>query len=284
MVQLSGRPSGDDSSAPRDGGGVSAVTERLTRPSTVVVVIAMVGLQLAIGPAGGLLAGQAAPVEGGDSAAATVPASGGLDTAGAELGPQDGEGGSRLATAVVSPDSIVASTLDLPDTTPPVVAVVLGYSHREDADALEHETRHRLYEAITESPGTYIAEVAETTGTAVSTVRYHLRILEREDVIRSETVHGKRRLYTAASGHDEISAALNDRATTDVVEAVIRHEPASVSQLADELDRAVSTVSYHVQRLETTGVLTRERDGGSVRVEVASSARTVVEAPVSADD
>jgi predicted transcriptional regulator len=186
--------------------------------------------------------------------------------------------------AVVSPDSIVASTLGLPDTTPPVVAVVLGYSHREDADALEHETRQRLYEAITNSPGTYIAEVAETTETAVSTVRYHLRILEREDVIRSETVHGKRRLYTAASGHDEISAALNDRATTDVVEAVLRHEPASVSQLADELDRAVSTVSYHVQRLETAGVLTRERDGGSVRVEVSSSARTVVGPPVSADD
>lgn len=283
MVQRSSLPS--DRRSDETVGRVSiARRERLPR-LLVVVVIAVAVIQMGIGSTVAMTSSQTATAADYTAPSPTPT----TDCITAVEAPQTG---SRLTqefdragpTDTLSPAPGVASVIDVPEDAPPVLVVLLGYSKFSDSDPLDHEARQKLYGAVAESPGTYVAEVAETTGISVSTARYHLRILESEHLIRTEKVRGKRRLYRGRTGDSDVAAALNDGATAAVVEAVDRHEPVSISQLAEVLERTRSTVTYHVKRLDEAGVLIRERDGGSVRVELTQAARAAVSGTAALDD
>jgi DNA-binding transcriptional ArsR family regulator len=149
-----------------------------------------------------------------------------------------------------------------------------GYSRYDDSDPLEHDTRQVIYGYVAENPGAHQERVADATGTPTSTVRYHVRILEEEDLVESERCMGKRRLYLATEADRALAAALADDAARAVVETVQRHEPASTSEVADAADRAPSTVSRHLSRLEDAGVVVRERDGMAVLARLSPEARS----------
>jgi DNA-binding MarR family transcriptional regulator len=135
------------------------------------------------------------------------------------------------------------------------------------------------------APGLSLSAAADRLSAAASTVRYHVRVLEREGLLETRKVRGNRVLLPAdrLAGPDAgvadpaLSAALEDDARRDVLVAVSRAEPASVSELAGELDRARSTVSHHLQRLAADGLVDREREGRAVLSSLTPAARSAVE-------
>lgn len=80
-----------------------------------------------------------------------------------------------------------------------------------------------------------------------------------------------------------LAAAIADSGASDVLSVVEQREPTTLSAIAVELDCTASTVSYHLDRLEDDGLVTRKRDGGSVSVRLSSSTRTAMNGSV-ADD
>ncbi len=141
---------------------------------------------------------------------------------------------------------------------------LLGYQRFSDDDPLEHETRSAIYDHVRDSPGTYLAEIGEETDVPMQTARYHLRILEFENLISRKNIRGRRRYFPIGSESDELDAALNDEPTAAVLHALATEGPDSVSGLAETLDRDPSTVTHHLERLEEDGLVERERDGRSV--------------------
>ena len=249
----------------------------------VVIVVALVVIQLGSGPVAAIAGSQSVSMPPTDSGSHSETAVHSAAT-GTVTATPPAEGIGQLPADLSDDSPAVQQMLELQDDAAPVLAVLLGYRTTGDSDPLDHDARAGLYDVIGESPGTYIAQAAERADLSVSTARYHLRVLEAEDLIRTNKQRGKRRLYQATAGDDEVAAALNDEATTAVVKAVRTNEPASVTDLAAALDRAQSTVSYHVSRLTDAGVLTRERDGDAVRIELTPAARAVVSVPPPADD
>lgn len=152
----------------------------------------------------------------------------------------------------------------------PVGAVLFRYSRYDNSDPLENDVRQQIFDVIERSPGTYISEVSEEVDASRSTVRYHVRILEEERLIVGEAVRGKHRFYPVGSDDPQLAAALNDDATARVLDAIARLETATVSTLADELDRSPGTVSYHLDRLTDDGLLERERKGNTVVTRLAN--------------
>lgn len=150
------------------------------------------------------------------------------------------------------------------DKTLSYLGVVLGYSRYDGSDPLENELRENVYKTITASPGIYIAKLSNETTIHRSTVRYHVRVLEEEGLVSETVLQGKHRLYPAEQNNLSLIAALDEEATAAVLQALLRLEPASVSLLADDLDRAPSTVSHHLTRLADEGLVTRERDRNTV--------------------
>lgn len=153
------------------------------------------------------------------------------------------------------------------------------YSQHDDSDPLEHEKRAAVFEAVTDSPGVYLAALTEQLDVSRSTLRHHLRVLEGEDLIAAARVRGYRRFYPAHTEAVELAAALNDEATAPIVDALARLDTASVSGLADVVDRDVSTVTYHLRRLEENGVVVREREGRAMVNRLAPEARAALTPP-----
>lgn len=149
----------------------------------------------------------------------------------------------------------------------------LRYSQHDDSDPLEHEKRATVFEAVEDSPGVYLAELSEQLDVSRSTLRHHVRVLEAEGLIAAARVRGYRRFYPAHTEAVELAAALNDEATAPIVDALARLGTASVTALADVIDRDISTVTYHLGRLEEDGVVTRERDGRAIVNRLAPEAR-----------
>jgi DNA-binding transcriptional ArsR family regulator len=127
----------------------------------------------------------------------------------------------------------------------------LRYSRYDDSDPLEHEAREEVYEIVNESPGSYLSEVSEEADLPLSTTRHHIRVLEREDLVSGAKLRGKRRFYPAYADGVELAAALSDEATAAIIDAIARLGAASVSDLADDIGRDPSTISHHLQRLES---------------------------------
>lgn len=135
-------------------------------------------------------------------------------------------------------------------------------------DSLDNETRAQIYDIVTESPGLCHAALADRIEVEPETVRYHGRVLEENGLVKRAKIRGKRRLFSATMTSEamELAAARRDESTATALRTLARVEPISVSDLADELGRATSTVSYHIRRLSDAGLVERERDGATVLV------------------
>lgn len=160
------------------------------------------------------------------------------------------------------PPPMTTTTRARHDTIPEDVPDVRA---TEGDAGLENDARRTIYDEVTRSPGISMSEVAERTAIPLSTVRYHTWVLNKEDVLDEAKIRGKRRLFPTMMERErkELNAAMEDDATARMLETVQRQEPASVSELAESLDRAASTVSYHLQRLQDAGLVEREREGGA---------------------
>lgn len=166
------------------------------------------------------------------------------------------------------------------------------YSQYDDSDPLEHDRRRAIYETIEADPGCYLSRVSDRADIPLSTVRYHVRILEDEDLVTAIKHNGKRR-YFLETTDAELRAALAEPAKRDVLEALSDLGQAHNGRLADELERDPSTVSHHLAALEDDGLVVREKDGRSIvnqlpaRVEAALRDEPTPEAdsqPAPADD
>lgn len=156
---------------------------------------------------------------------------------------------------------------------------VLGgglYSRRDDSDPLAHDKRRAAYELIQRSPGVNPSSLAERLDVPLSTARHHLRVLEREGLVKDRKIAGKRRFVALGTEASEPVAAARDTATARVLRVLARHGPASVSALAEHLDRDPSTVTHHLKRLESASLVDRRRDGRSVTNELTRRARSLL--------
>jgi DNA-binding transcriptional ArsR family regulator len=139
----------------------------------------------------------------------------------------------------------------------------LGYAKWAGRDPLDHETRDTLCERVESSPGTYLTELADAVDEPMGTVRHHLKILEREGLIEGAKLRGKRRYYPVGETPDALDAAMSQDGPREVLVTLAEVGDASVSTIADALDRDPSTVSHHLSRLEEDDLVERERDGRS---------------------
>lgn len=171
------------------------------------------------------------------------------------------------------PDEITSSetTIDTisthaEDISPPVLLTLLGYSRYDSSDPLEHEHRASLYDRIQSDAGVTLTELTNDNDVSESTIRYHTRILEEESLVDKVDLWGNVRLFPAGYEPKEraLTVALDDTALRSVLSAVRTTDPATVTTIADEIDRSPSTVSHHLSRLETADLVDRERDGKRV--------------------
>lgn len=136
-----------------------------------------------------------------------------------------------------------------------------GYQRYEADDPLVHDTRAAIYDRIQSNPGIYLSALTDATDTPMGTVRYHLKILEFEGLVRRANGNGRRRYYPIDVEPGVLETLLEDSAAREVLSELAASGPTGVGDLAARVDRDPSTITHHTTRLAEMGLVERKRDG-----------------------
>lgn len=123
-------------------------------------------------------------------------------------------------------------------------------------------TRTRIADHVATHPGVHFNELVRTLDLAPGQVQYHLRRLRSDDRVVEEQLHGYTHYFTTDYDDWERSAlALLRRETAgDVVAVLLDDRPARPAAVAAELDIARSTLEWHLERLMTHDIVSKEFD------------------------
>ena len=160
-----------------------------------------------------------------------------------------------------------------------LAAVVPLYSHLSDNELLEDANRQSIYRLIQSEPGISTKDVADRLGLAWGTVTHHLGKLEKRRFVVSKK-YGKYRRYFA-NGHggtdmkDQVAVLRLDR--TGDVAALIQQQPGLTQKaVSAALGVSSSTILWHVKRLESAQLITKVREGKTVRYYPGSGLQQVL--------
>lgn len=144
-----------------------------------------------------------------------------------------------------------------------------------DPEALDLETRRAVYRHLLEYPGLHLRELTREIDLSPTTVRYHLDQLVDADLVTRTDEDGYTRFYPRVEGgpgprdvvgadEKEVLNLLRQRVPLGIVLHLLTEGPTPQGELAEALDVAASTASYHLDKLREAGVVDRERQGRSV--------------------
>lgn len=143
------------------------------------------------------------------------------------------------------------------------------YSRIAKERLLDHGARERLLDAVRAHPGASLADLARMTDAPRNTITYHMRVLEREGLVSSRR-QGRHRLFFAPGAierRDQAEAVATLRHETSRAMALTVGAEPGLDQkaLCARVGVSPSLAHWHADRLVTSGVLEKRRDGRCVR-------------------
>ncbi len=145
---------------------------------------------------------------------------------------------------------------------------------------LLHPFRRELYQVLCENPGTYLLELVGILESPLGTLTWHLRILEREGLVKSIKFAGKRLYYPKMLRSQEAEMAyLTMRSDTAkrIFLFVVNNPGCYQEQMASNLQVHHDTVRWHVSRMEEVGLLRIMKEGRKKRHYLASVGDALLE-------
>ncbi len=142
---------------------------------------------------------------------------------------------------------------------------VAGYARVQGRAVLEHPGRQQVYEAVRSHPGISMVELSELVGFGGSTLNYHLRVLEKNQLLISIKDGRYVRFFDQQSGlysngRKQVVAALRNKTTSAIAKHIVEHPGVPQCDVAAEFGIAASTVNWHVKRLTDAGLVEKRRD------------------------
>lgn len=171
--------------------------------------------------------------------------------------------------------------IDLPPMGPEAVAataaggaalVLVGlglYSRLARGQLLDHEPRDAVYKLVQQEPGISLTAIADRTGLGWGTTVYHLERLEKGGFVTSEKTGAKRCFFpvgTVARDTRAPIATLREEQLRVVATYVHERPGTTQGEMAEALGISPSAASKQVSKLESAGLVVREREWKTVRL------------------
>jgi DNA-binding transcriptional ArsR family regulator len=138
------------------------------------------------------------------------------------------------------------------------------YSRMKKNTVLDHYVRGQIHGYIVANPGDHYNSIKEALKLNNGTLAYHIRVLEREGIIKSRNDGIYKRFYPA-----DMKVPENDGTRlTEIQKIILKRikETPGISQ--KEMSRLVgvspSTINYHIDILKSAGLVKSERRGMSI--------------------
>jgi predicted transcriptional regulator len=136
---------------------------------------------------------------------------------------------------------------------------------------LELASRRAIYQQIADTPGIHFRALLDELDYAQGTLQYHLHWLADEGLVEVSDDGKYTRYYPAAElgeADQTVMNALRREYSRRILAHLLADGPLSTTELSDRINKAQSTVSWHLSKLTEADVVTKERDGRSVVYDV----------------
>jgi predicted transcriptional regulator len=126
----------------------------------------------------------------------------------------------------------------------------------------------RIYEYIVDNPSCHVRKISRELDLAIGDTQYHLKILEKKDLIKSRRV-GLFRMYYAVAIFRErqqsILAVLGQEVPRDIILFLIESPGATQIDIARHESLTPPTINWHMSRLIEIGLVSRRKKGKFVK-------------------
>jgi predicted transcriptional regulator len=138
-----------------------------------------------------------------------------------------------------------------------------------DEDVLAVRTRKDLYDFVRKNPGFHLREIARALGLSITLADYHLRFLEKHDLV-SATMDGEYKRYYPRSlpGDTDARPALTDPqkhvlaflrqpVPLKILAFLMERESATHKEILGYVSVSPSTLSHHLKKMYAARLLER---------------------------
>ena len=123
---------------------------------------------------------------------------------------------------------------------------------------LELETRREIYNYISQDPGLHLREISRRLHIPFSTLMYHLRFLEKRELIKEKTEGRYNRYYiTEKIGHreKEILGILRKDTPRTIILYLLVHIYSSQIDISGSLKKHPTTIEFHLKKLLALNII-----------------------------
>lgn len=129
---------------------------------------------------------------------------------------------------------------------------------------MELDNRRDLYAFLQEIPGAHFSEIQRQLDLATGTLQYHLRYLEKRGLVEVKRDGRYTRYYPSMEvdrRDKRLLGLLRQPTPRSIVLDLLEHGPSRLSHVAERLDLAPSTLSFHLDKLREADVVVRPERG-----------------------
>lgn len=154
--------------------------------------------------------------------------------------------------------------------------ISLGCRRVGRENVLESTVRAGIYATIRAAPGIHLRALSLRAAVPVSTLRYHLAVLQDHHKITTLEEDGHLRFYensgTYTASQQRVLKHLRNTTTRKILIGILEHPGASRQEVADTVGISGPAVTWHMKKLAEDRIIRQERDGREVRYRISEDA------------
>lgn len=139
-------------------------------------------------------------------------------------------------------------------------------------EMLELETRRDIYNLIKENPGLHLSRIANLLDMSVSLVEYHLRYMEKNNIVVAEKSGGYKRFFPkerkVKREDKKLLSLVRQEIPLKIVLLLLDRGKMTHKELLTNIDIAPSTLSYHLKKLSKKEIINSKRYGNKKGFEI----------------
>lgn len=131
-------------------------------------------------------------------------------------------------------------------------------------DPLELETRRRIYQHLQKTPGTHMREIGRELDIPMGTLEYHLHYLVKANLLTTRQDARYTRYFPTGElsrREKDVLAILRQKVPRQVAAHLLLAPGSSHGQILTKFALSPSTLSFHIKKLVTTGIVSQEKSG-----------------------
>ncbi len=131
-------------------------------------------------------------------------------------------------------------------------------------DPLELDTRRRIYQHLQKHPGAHMREIGRELDIPMGTLEYHLHYLVKADLLTTRQDPRYTRYFATGElsrREKDVLAVLRQKVPRQIAAHLLLEPGSSHGQLLTKFALSASTLSFHLKKLVTSGIVGQEKSG-----------------------